>query len=64
MGSETSGSEVAHKRLILSHHKHLNRGDYLIDDREKNGAKEFTGKLILFGGEKFPDWKSVVEYLV
>lgn len=25
--------EVAYKRLILSHHKHLVRGDYLIDDR-------------------------------
>ena len=24
---------VAYKRLILSHHKHLNRGDYLVDDR-------------------------------
>ena len=31
--------DVAYKRLILSHHKNLNRGDYLIDDRpEKNGA--------------------------
>ncbi len=29
--------EVAHKRLILSHNKHLNVGDYLIDDRhDKN----------------------------
>lgn len=54
----------AHKRLILSHHKHLNHGDYLIDDREKNGADRFVGELILFGGEKFPDWKSVMSYLV
>jgi 5'(3')-deoxyribonucleotidase len=54
----------AHKRLILSHHKHLNHGDYLIDDREKNGADKFVGELILFGGEKFPDWKSVMSYLV
>lgn len=56
--------EVAHKRLILSHNKHLNIGDYLIDDRLKNGADKFTGELIHFGTEKFPDWKSVVEYLL
>ena len=55
--------EGAYKRLIISHHKNLNRGDYLIDDRTKNGAGEFTGKLILFGNEKFPDWAAVVEYL-
>lgn len=54
----------AHKRLILSHHKHLNIGDYLIDDREKNGADKFTGELILFGSPKFPDWNSVMEYLM
>lgn len=28
----------AYKRLILSHHKHLNRGDFLINDRPHNGA--------------------------
>jgi 5'(3')-deoxyribonucleotidase len=49
--------------LILSHNKHLNHGDYLIDDRDKNGADKFTGELILFGGEKFPHWDSVIEYL-
>ena len=54
----------AYKRLITSHHKHLNHGDYLIDDREKNGADKFVGELILFGGEKFPDWKSVISYLI
>ena len=31
----------AYKRLILSHHKNLNRGDYLIDDRLKNGAMSY-----------------------
>lgn len=30
-----------YKRLILSHHKNLNHGDYLIDDRTANGAGEF-----------------------
>ena len=54
--------DPAHKRLILSHHKNLNRGDYLIDDRVKNGAGEFMGELIHFGTEKFPDWDSVLNY--
>lgn len=56
--------EVCHKRLILSHHKNLNAGDYLIDDRKKNGAANFKGKLILFGSEQFPNWKSVAKYLL
>ena len=54
----------AYKRLILSHNKHLNHGDYLIDDRDKNGADRFTGELILFGSERFPDWGSVMGYLL
>lgn len=55
--------DEAYKRLILSHHKNLLRGDYLIDDREKNGAKEFEGELILFGSEKYPNWQHVLTYL-
>ena len=54
----------AYKRLILSHHKNLNSGDYLIDDRLKNGVDKFQGEHIHFGTEKFPDWKSVCEYLL
>ena len=54
----------AHKRLILSHNKNLNRGDYLIDDRTANGADKFQGELIQFGSEKFPNWKSVCDYLL
>lgn len=53
----------AYKRLILSHHKNLNLGDFLIDDRLANGADKFTGEHIHFGTEKFPDWQTVVEYL-
>ena len=34
-------SSIFYKRLIISHHKNLNRGTYLIDDRKKNGANEF-----------------------
>lgn len=52
-----------YKRLILTHHKHLNKGDFLIDDREKNGARDFEGKLILFGSPEFPDWAAVLDEL-
>ena len=54
---------IFYKRLIISHHKNLNKGDYLIDDRTKNGADKFEGELILFRSEKFPSWKSVTDYL-
>lgn len=53
-----------YKRLILSHHKDLNRGDYLVDDRTKNGAENFQGELILFGSEAYPDWDHVVRRLL
>ena len=53
----------AYKRLILSHHKHLNRGDFLIDDRTKNGADRFVGEHIHFGTAAYPDWPSVLLYL-
>lgn len=56
--------DKAYKRLILSHHKNLNIGDYLIDDRIVNGASSFKGELIVFGSEKFPDWKSVLSYIL
>ena len=56
--------QSAQKRLILSHHKNLNRGDYLIDDRTANGAGEFQGELIHFGTSEFPDWDSVLRRLL
>lgn len=56
--------EAAYKRLIISHHKNLNRGDYLIDDRTKNGAGSFEGELILFGSDAFEDWPAVLRYLL
>ena len=56
---------ILYKRLILSHNKNLNKGDYLVDDRDANGAVDFTGELIQFGpGKKFPDWESVTNYLL
>jgi 5'(3')-deoxyribonucleotidase len=55
--------EFAYKRLILTHHKNLNRGDYLVDDRTKNGADQFVGKHIHFGTKDYPDWESVLRHL-
>ena len=60
---KTHLGNAAYKRLILSHHKNLNAGKFLIDDRTKNGAGEFGGEHIHFGTDKFPDWKTVVRYL-
>jgi len=51
-----------YERFILSHHKDLNRGDYLIDGRMKNGAIMFNGESILFGSKRFPDWRAATDY--
>lgn len=56
--------EMAAKRLILTHRKDLNIGDYLIDDRTRNGAGEFTGKHIHYGTKNFPNWETVYDYLI
>ena len=55
--------KLIRKRLILSHHKQLLIGSYLIDDRPYNGASDFKGKWIRFGSKEFPNWKSVLDYL-
>ena len=56
--------DVFHKRMVITHCKNLCKGDYLIDDRGKNGTSEFEGKWIQFGNNEFPDWESVVNYLL
>lgn len=54
-----------YKRLIFTHRKDLCHGDYLIDDRpDKCGVDKFTGEVIHFGSEKFPNWDAVLEYLM
>jgi len=54
--------DVFHKRLVITHRKDLYQGDYLIDDRGKNGTSEFSGKWIQFGSEEFPNWESVLKF--
>ena len=56
--------DLAHKRLILSHNKHLNDGDFLIDDRTANGADKFKGEHIHFLSENFSNWDDVLDYLI
>mgnify|MGYP000925335079 FL=1 len=54
--------KFAYKRLILSHHKNLNSGHYLIDDRTANGAGQFKGEHIHFKTELFKDWDDILKY--
>jgi len=55
---------VAYKRLILTHHKGVNRGDFLVDDRpHKIGPEAFEGEVIGCGSNEFPDWPTVTAYL-
>lgn len=56
--------EKVKRRLILTHRKDLSLGDYLIDDRLKNGAGEFKGELIHFATDKYPDWDAVLNHLL
>jgi hypothetical protein len=46
-------------------------GDYLIDDRIKNGAGDFGGELLRFGWSyedlqynEYPNWESILERLL
>jgi len=56
--------DVFHKRLIITHRKDLLEGDYLIDDRDKNGAAEFKGEFIKYGSQQFPDWEAILNHLL
>jgi 5'(3')-deoxyribonucleotidase len=54
---------VFYKKVFITHHKNLVKGDYLIDDRDKWGADGFEGKLIKFGSREFASWERIAEYL-
>lgn len=48
------------QNLIITPHKNLNKGHYLVDDMPSGKGQDlFEGSLILFGSEQFPDWQSV-----
>ena len=69
---ENHFGQLFHKRLITIHRKDLLMGDYLIDDRLKNGAGEFSGELLRYGLDwendnkpnEYPTWESILEYLL
>lgn len=52
------------KRVILTHCKDRCHGDFLIDDRPKNGACDFAGEWIEFGSPLYPGWDEVTDYLL
>ena len=41
----------------------MNHGDFLVDDRDKNGAGEFTGTLITFV-PNVTSWPDLVDELI
>ena len=64
--------DIFHKKMFITHRKDLLMGDYLIDDRLKNGAGEFSGELLRFGYDwendnkpnEYPDLYSILDYLL
>jgi 5'-nucleotidase len=56
--------DIAFKKLILSHNKGLCMGKYLIDDTTRNGVLDFKGEHIHFGSKRFPDWDSILKYVL
>jgi len=58
MGKKYLG-ESAHKRLILTHHKNLNHGDYLIDDRKKMVQMRFKENLSILIQRRFQIGKAL-----
>jgi 5'-nucleotidase len=63
--------DLFYKKMFVTHRKDLLIGDYLIDDRTKNGAAEFQGEHLQFGVNyetgkvgRFPDWNSILNYLL
>lgn len=60
---ENLGIDVQRK-TIMATNKSLLKGDYLIDDVLEHGQSEFEGEHIHFAQEKFPDWNSVVNYIM
>jgi len=59
------------KKIFITHRKDLLLGDYLIDDREANGAIDFKGHLLSFGWayeknnwNEFRSWDDILKKLI
>ena len=60
---EYLGMEMV-KRLIISPHKGLNKGDFLIDDHIfGKGQENFEGLVIQYGSASYPSWGSILKFL-
>jgi 5'(3')-deoxyribonucleotidase len=55
--------KIPYDYITFAKDKNVVKGDYLIDDRLKNGSEKFKGKFIHFGTKKFPDWETVIAFL-
>ena len=64
MWIEKHFGDLFKKKMFITHRKDMLMGHYLIDDRITNGAGEFVGEHLHFGTESYPNWNSVVEYLL
>jgi len=63
--------DLFEKKMFITHRKDLLIGDYLIDDRLKNGAAEFKGELLSFGWayeknewNKYRTWQEILNKLL
>lgn len=56
------GSSVE-KRLILTHRKDFNIGEFIVDDTTWNGVDKFKGYHIHYGTEEFPNWIVTYNFL-
>ena len=63
---ETNCGNPFYKKIVFTHRKDLciQDGAWLIDDREKHGASKFGERYIKFLSDEFPDWPTVVDYLI
>ena len=47
---------------MISSHKNLSYGDYLIDAHDANGADGFMGTHIKFGEDPYKTWEDVMVF--
>jgi len=57
------GFEMQSKTIICID-KSLLKGHFLVDDQIEHGQSSFEGTHLLFGGSDFPNWATVVDYLM
>lgn len=59
------GFEVLEKLIIACDKSMVKaKGAYLIDDDIQAGQLQFEGEFLRFGTEQFPDWNSIIKYLI